>query len=694
MIDRLGKLGDKGESLDKLYNKLLVPSAASEWDIGRLGSKKEVSRKLLGRLSAYARMFKLSEQMGDERISTTFLSWLSGSNHELDKPRKQKAKKGRANCLANAKLGDFKDILLAVTAEPMCSKEESDNELEVVPSSMTEFLKYHDSSAESSFSGIELDEVKAYFAKTVEDEQGQALEGWLQKTFVGPIVPSEPIITSRNGPSVAPLPKGHDVACILLKLFSDLERKTECLGATVVKWVPVLSVDAGSPELWTFLFSAGLKPGCLWSNLMSRCCQSWSHDHVAECRDWILLKEDVESLDLEKVVRFFVQSISWSNVHTENFMQMSLSKKDKGWGFTEESVRKVIRISVMALTSGMEGEEMLMQARSRNNPPEALVLLLLLSRFGRKHVQLVSQTLVESLNQHDDKGRGILLASVLRVYACYPQHMNLGVAVLRAALKEAVEKFPMDWLSWRSPMDDVFEDLMTSLVQSGVPGRDVQALVDDAKKHPLLILRKLGRMEELLGQDASSRGVHLDTEKPGAIVGGNLTDIPSAKVEPNIQGGTMNPWGYNYTDIIWISFLDIVTSGKSFHVVVTGDFSHLREHTPHSRRKTICCFAVHNEVLFGCGLKMGLDNFIDVYLRLVTVQSQPRTSERLTRLKGKLSDFFAAFKASNRDGWDEWLVRDVNGLKSLGSARKVLLRCDLLSHQEAVDSVKNFRREN
>lgn len=48
-----------------------------------------------------------------------------------------------------------------------------------------------------------------------------------------------------------------------MKLFSDLELKTECLGATVVKWVPVRSVDVGSPELWTFLFSNWQKPGAI-----------------------------------------------------------------------------------------------------------------------------------------------------------------------------------------------------------------------------------------------------------------------------------------------------------------------------------------------------------------------------------------------------------------------------------------------
>jgi hypothetical protein len=150
--------------------------------------------------------------------------------------------------------------------------------------------------------------------------------------------------------------------------------------------------------------------------------------------------------------------------------------------------------------------------------------------------------------------------------------MNLGVAMLRSALKEAVEKFASEWLSWRSPMDDVFENLMMLLVQSGVPGLVVPALVDDAKKHPLLILRKLGRMEELLEQDATAHSAFLgDSERRGVISGRSLIDPVIARVDATTSlKVTVRHWGYNYTESIWISFLDIVTSGKSLWLVVNS----------------------------------------------------------------------------------------------------------------------------
>lgn len=86
---------------------------------------------------------------------------------------------------------------------------------------------------------------------------------------------------------------------------------------------------------------------------------------------------------------------------------------------------------------------------------------------------------------------------------------------------------------------------------------------------------------------------------------------------------------------------------------------------------------------------MGLDRFLGAYLRLMSVQTQLRPSDRLARLKGKLSDFFSAFRGANMVGWEKWMRQEVSGLESLGSTRNVLLSCDMISHQEAIQSVKS-----
>ena len=88
---------------------------------------------------------------------------------------------------------------------------------------------------------------------------------------------------------------------------------------------------------------------------------------------------------------------------------------------------------------------------------------------------------------------------------------------------------------------------------------------------------------------------------------------------------------------------------------------------------------------------MKLLDFLGVYLRLLFVQTQLRTSDKRSRLKGKLSEFFEAFQASNTDGWDRWLATETSGLTSLGGTRNVLMSCNFITHQEAIDNVKKAR---
>jgi hypothetical protein len=85
---------------------------------------------------------------------------------------------------------------------------------------------------------------------------------------------------------------------------------------------------------------------------------------------------------------------------------------------------------------------------------------------------------------------------------------------------------------------------------------------------------------------------------------------------------------------------------------------------------------------------MGLLDLLCVYLRLMFVQSQLRSNENNPRLKHKLSEFFAALKDSNSKGWEIWLGSRVSGLPSLGATRNILMSCDFISHQQAIDSVK------
>src|SRR6056300_1021034 len=94
------------------------------------------------------------------------------------------------------------------------------------------------------------------------------------------------------------------------------------------------------------------------------------------------------------------------------------------------------------------------------------------------------------------------------------------------------------------------------------------------------------------------------------------------------------------------------------------------------------------EVLYGCGLKMGMKDFLEVYLRLVFIQTQLRTSDRFPKLKRKYGDILKAFEKSNPEEWESWLNSEILDLNSLGAVRNVLMSCDFISHQQAIDYVK------
>ena len=85
---------------------------------------------------------------------------------------------------------------------------------------------------------------------------------------------------------------------------------------------------------------------------------------------------------------------------------------------------------------------------------------------------------------------------------------------------------------------------------------------------------------------------------------------------------------------------------------------------------------------------MGMKDFLEVYLRLVFIQTQLRTSDRFPRLKRKYGDMLKAFEKSNPVEWESWLKSEISDLESLGAVRNVLMSCDFISHQQAIDYVK------
>jgi hypothetical protein len=87
--------------------------------------------------------------------------------------------------------------------------------------------------------------------------------------------------------------------------------------------------------------------------------------------------------------------------------------------------------------------------------------------------------------------------------------------------------------------------------------------------------------------------------------------------------------------------------------------------------------SIPKEVLFSCGSHMGLGEFLEVYTRLLFIQSQLQSNP--SRVKSKFSDVIDQFKATDAKGWEAWLSTRQTALPTLGNVRNVLMSCSLIS---------------
>jgi integrator complex subunit 1 len=655
MIDRLGRLGEKAGDAHKTFNQLLVPSASSEWDLGRLGHRREVARKLFGRISAYSRMYNLVQLEVEGLISFSFVAWLSSMCQSSQKSVKSKPKKLKqvpASIFASI---DSARALLDTIPTHTPDSGEILNVTQMVPdaSDMTDFLDFE--CKEVVFPPKSLDDAEAiehFLCQAFKENKPETLDKWLCQNFF-----DEPLfVKGKQGYKAGNISKlsNDELSVLLLQCYIQLERRVEGIASTIVKWIPKLSSSRGSPRLWKILFADGQKPAFLWDNLVSRCIQTWNHAHMAQCRRWILSDDTKEKLDLVKVVRFLIQASTLSAIHVETFEDLPVAVEDLGWGRTEETVRSATSIALDCLLS-FDYEERL---RSRSDLPECLVLLLLIAKLGRNQVQFVTGAIIQRMQNDNKRTKHFLLLSLLRVYTYFPFSMNLGTVVLRSNLMEAVEVSSDDWLSWRSPLDDSLEDMLGTVLSNVSSQRAVQSLIDVAKKHPLLLLRKLNKMENALEKDAAVVDNKAMGDKVGIIAGKSLDGPLYANFNGKKLKITVKHWGYSYREHVWSTILDVIS-------------------------------AVPNEVLFQCGLKMGLVDLLGVYLRLVLVQSQLSTNiDRLAKLKEKLSEFIGKFKSGNMKAFDSWMASNNCGLPSLGATRNILVGCGFLTPQQAMLSLK------
>lgn len=653
MIDRLGKLGDASEEQDSVFSRLLIPSAASEWDIGRLGGRRDVARKLLGRLSAYVRMNDVSFSNEDMKISTSFLAWLSKECSASEKPKKQKSKsKSKAAAKGLATLAEASTVLdtlgdaggLAVTdffgdgADENCE--------------MDDFRPFVEIQSGLGVSDEHDDEkLRSQVKVAIEENQPDRLMMLLEKALEG----STRGVLEGSGESS----KLTSLAALALETFLKLEHKQGSITRIVIAFLPSLSRFSGSPELWKIVFSKhDGDVDDLLNSLLCKFMESWCAGHVAACYEWLLSAgkaTDASKFCAPRVIRFLVLCSGQQSVNMDGFSAKITVKCVENWGKSEDFVGASVAFAFDAMkeatASGFHPSLV-----SRNDLPDWLVLVLALAKCGRVQMKYICETILKRTSKPSDElSLPLLRAVFLRLYVANPHGMSLATAMIRSLLMEAAQEYSVSWKDWRSPLDDQFQDMLDA-VTSGTGQRLVRPLCDMSKKHPLLILRKSDIMTDFLDRDAAvgshSRGTK---ELRGVIHGQSLAGPLNAVVSGKLTKVHVKHWGYSYTEFIWMALLDILCS-------------------------------IPGPVLFNCGLNMGFLEFLNVNMRLMYVQSQLRRTERDSRLKDKLKNILATFRKNSRAGWEKWMASTNHGLPTLGEMRNVMICCALMDPKDVVKS--------
>jgi hypothetical protein len=428
------------------------------------------------------------------------------------------------------------------------------------------------------------------------------------------------------------------VCIVLLKALFE-GNQDDRFATIVLRWVPNLSELRGTPDFWALVFSSHSHSQAIADSLRHRCALLWCKAHVLECQQWILSNH--HGLCVPSMLRFLISTCGQPSVHIQPFIS-STTRTLNFWGTSKSSLTTGVTI---ALQGAQEQENP--DVNASISLPDWLVLLMLLARNGKESMKGVCEMLLKAMEK--DKLRVKLRSAILRLYTFFPMEMKLGDPRLRAVLVEGVKSVP--WLNWRGALDAQLEDMLFS-VQS--TPRMAQALIDLAKSHPLLVLRKVPTMVRLLEDDGGRHG-----KARGRMYGENFLGPTEANLMGKSFKVTVRHWGYSFTEYLWVSLLDILKS-------------------------------IPREVLFSCGSHMGLGDLLGVYAKLLFVQYQIQSNP--TRVKSKFADFLDEFESSDPMGWESWLNLKQPELLSLGNTRNVLVSCSLITPTLSQNQAERTRK--
>lgn len=630
MVDRISLLGKESADIDSAYRNLLVPSASSEWDIGRVGSPEDVGRRLLGRLSAYLRAGTL-----DKASSGSFFQWLLKECRVASSPKPLPTKKTKGHkSKQTVTLPNVSSILSHLNGPLTEDKTESLGPA-VDVSDLDDFMSSRERTI-APFGGDVLGEISDSFMREDPRKLNDALENYFD------------FLDETKSNNLAP----SALAIHLAKQTESLGSKSRWAVTAILKWLPRLSRDITTPDLWMIIFSG--KQDDLLSLFLDElallCIQEWSQTHIEACSKWIASQDEnqMKELSARRVADFLVKTSILAPPEAEVRSDTQLVNTNPEWGTSETHAASLIRVCLQAAMESGEKED----SFNVHSPlPSWLSLLESLGSRGKKQLIYLTDTILRTQQEQPGSSCAILLdRALLHLYLLQPSWMNLGSSPVRTALLRTSVTHAGIWRQWRSSLDDLLNEGISNLASDP---RASRTLAEYARKHPLLILRKIPDFISMLEEDAIAKD-STGADSRGVVHGKSLSDPAEASYHGRSVKVHIKHWGYSFTEPLWNIVLDIFAG-------------------------------IHKEVLFQSGVSLGFLDLLNTYLRLLAVQLHLLSAEAAGKLKGKFSEVLKVFGQTNAKGCHAWWGSALDG----SEVRNILVSCDLLSPQQAIDSIRS-----
>jgi hypothetical protein len=591
--------------IGKCFRQLLSASASGEW--GFL-SRNALARILLGRISAYINLLRnANKKCGsvlDAILPSCFISWLEtecgGVKQKLSSKRRALKQTFNPAVKISEVLNedDQDDPMISMSMEDNCSQFCNLDDLKNMP---------------SKFEAPDII-TKEVIAHLLRGNNFGELDKTLKNVFDNCFM-----TTSQSHSQNSIL---DDISSSLIIEYRSLgEERPPSLSRLMLQWIPLLTKQCDH-LFWEVFFQRDINTKTnkydFENMILTRCLASWSTNQVVACQLWIL--NEVKS---NRTLRFCIKSFLRCFIH--KIAQTSTAgivkpSSDEMRSFLDvlgpkDRTESAVKLGLLGAQQWSIGTD---SKCNFSKEPDWMSLLLLIGSIDKKHLDLMSGIIISKLPSNSWEGK-VLPATLLKLYASYPTNMNLGGGKIRDVLMKATGEIPNQWLEWKTPLDCQLLSALSSLSIHSIH-RQQQLIFDLTKKHPLIAVKYLKTIAEMIAFDADvsmNQDVELRVRQNCRHM-----NLLAQSDRGEIQVRVLH-WGVNYTEPLWLSILDIIASFPE-------------------------------QVIYTSGWLMGLNRIFNLCLKLLYIQHDI-DRENMQRLKNKFVSIFQGFKSSNHVACTGWL---------------------------------------